>query len=174
MYIAHQISTETPMQNLIKSSSFVLAFIFITFCASAQKYTLDDARDDATEIVSQSSQMNGKVSSLINMMNQKKTNKNQLENRLANFDQSFKSLNALTSILSEGVNGLTDDKENDYSALKEKSKILIRHMMLFSDEVIKLRNSGDGEAGNNVSASLLELKNMAQDIRQEVIGIKNN
>jgi len=151
----------------------MLAFLCCALFVSAQSYTLDDARDDATEIVSQSSQINGKVSSLINMMSQKKTNSKQLESRLADLDQSFSALVTQAASMNSGIGSL-NNRVNTYETLTASSSILIRHLMLVADDKSSFSSRGDEESGNNLSSGLQELKRLAQDIRAEVMAMKNS
>lgn len=150
----------------------MLMLVLAASFAVAQGSTLQDVQNDAGDIIVQSSQIKGQVNVLLQQMGNGNGNGNGNNSGWQGLDQSFGTLQLTVATLEERVADLGSANTN--RILTGKTTILIRHMMLMSDEKLSFRNRGDSGAGARLRSGMQELKNLAQDIRQEVIGMKNN
>ena len=159
------------MKNLLKTFSMLLAIATMTSFAFAQPGSniLDDIRDDATSIIVQSSQLKGAVTSLSNKRQNNHPNLAFYEN---DFNVAYSNLESSVDILNERIAN-SGDKSGPNEVLASYSANLIQHMILMSDDKSAF-DSGIQGSGNVLKNKLQGLIKLDQDIRAEVMAMKNS
>ena len=155
------------MKKLLRKMTLLFVLATMSTSAFAQFGELDFIRQDATLIIVESSQLRGDVNSLAQKMIH---NHPHLLNDLTAFNQAYSALELRVNILNERIVNLAGSTTKDLPA---NSIALTQHMTLMSGEK-SLFSSGNPSSGPDLRYSLNGLKNLCQEIRAEVMAMKNS